>query len=666
MGETHPTKAELEEQRIKREAEEQKRKQEEEERQREYKLKLQKLEKEKKEEERKKLEVQEKIRRENEERKNREKKERERKEKELKIQQLRDSQDITTFLNLIKEFRNNYDYEYLKKTLDAFNEKEIINKYNYIKEEFSSHIQLINEIIFHDNIDKIDLDCLKKLMIILLFYEKLKSNIEEIIQKSLEKKKLKNLIFDILLEYSELFGEDIKFVNISINIYKEFVAYSITKGRYTQSLKYLNNNIIQLKLLYSNIDEIFDTEQKIIYEKLNDYKEADKIINDLIEYQENKKRQFIFFPKIFWENYYSYYKTNENDYIKKIFKLYKLLLFYKSLGEDDTEYKYELAEKIHNNIENKIKDNKLVKEQIELLFNYDPYYKYNEFKAVRDPKIFENISIYNLKTDDDIKYFHKYNLEDIYLDKFKDYLKIIVEMSDDLVKLNTILKLTIIIQQDNKDEYINLLLNKYKNINEIDLNDECENSFINFFDKVIEYTPKKKLEIINDCLILFRNNYSIYLKIIEKYKDDHEIQEQITKSTNKNLENIDILIELIKNIKDEEQKKEYFNNLNERIITYDEFLKKEDSDNLKLLTQLIKKNLIPESIYLDKNKDILKTIYDKLSNYGEKKSIYLNTILNKKEEINKIYENRFDLIRLAKDDKFNPKTEFKKLINIYK
>ena len=173
------------------------------------------------------------------------------------------------------------------------------------------------------------------------------------------------------------------------------------------------------------------------------------------------------------------------------------------------------------------------------------------------------------------------------------------------------------------------------------------------------------MEIINDCLILFRNNYTIYLKIIEKYKDDHEIQKQISKSSNENFENIEILIKLIKNIKEEDQKKEYFNNLKERVITYDEFFKKEDSENLKLLTELMEKNLIPESIYLDKSKDVLNTIYDKLSIYDERKFIYLNTLLNEKEETQNIYEKRFYLFRLVKDDKFNQKVEFKKIIDKY-
>ena len=100
-----------------------------------------------------------------------------------------------------------------------------------------------------------------------------------------------------------------------------------------------------------------------------------------------------------------------------------------------------------------------------------------------------------------------------------------------------------------------------------------------------------------------------------------------------NLE-LDVLIDLIKNL-NEEQKKDYFNNLSLCIICYEDFLELETSPNLKLLMKLMKNKLIPESIYLDKNSDVLNSIYDKLSTYNESKSKFMDTIINEKEEIEK-------------------------------
>ena len=85
------------------------------------------------------------------------------------------------------------------------------------------------------------------------------------------------------------------------------------------------------------------------------------------------------------------------------------------------------------------------------------------------------------------------------------------------------------------------------------------------------------------------------MKILEKYHTDNKIKELIATSS---VDNLDLytLLDLIKNIK-EEQKKEYFDNLQNNIIDYEkDFLKIEDTKNLKLLMELFKNNLIPESI----------------------------------------------------------------------
>ena len=61
----------------------------------------------------------------------------------------------------------------------------------------------------------------------------------------------------------------------------------------------------------------------------------------------------------------------------------------------------------------------------------------------------------------------------------------------------------------------------------------------------------------------------------------------------------------------------------------------------------------------------MNNIYDKLTTYDEKKEIYLDTILNEKEEIQKIYIKRFELFKLVKDDKFDSELEFNKIKDKY-
>ena len=58
----------------------------------------------------------------------------------------------------------------------------------------------------------------------------------------------------------------------------------------------------------------------------------------------------------------------------------------------------------------------------------------------------------------------------------------------------------------------------------------------------------------------------------------------------------------------------------------------------------MKNKLIPESTYLDENKDKLITVFEKLSTFDEK-NIYLDSILNEKKEIQKKFIEKYKLCK---------------------
>ena len=584
------------------------------------------------------------------------------KEKEDEITKLRNNQDITLFLTLIEKYKNKEDSDYMKKTLEALDEKKIIEKYKYLEKNCSGKIQIIRETLYGDNEKELSKNCLRKLVILLFCYEKSNNNyniLDEILKKLIENNFSKDLLFDILLDYRKEFGKDILFEDRKL--YKEFVDHSIKKGQYLKSLDYLSNDIFQLKILNEQKENIFKSEINVTYDKLNVYDEAFKIVQDLIQYEKGKKK-FIFFPKQFWENFYNHCikKEQEEKKIQKLVDLYNLLLSYRELGPDDSEYKEILEKNIHENIKNKIEEISVVKDKIELLLKNDPYYIYDNNYKKRDPEIFEKINICELKKEEEIEYFHNIDIEKIYVNSFKNYLNIIIKKIEVIEDFNSIIKLTNLNIEENRKEFINLLNERYNNFNEDELTDE---SFINFFGKVIEYTPNNKIKLLEDFLPRFKQNINIYLKIIEKFNTDNDIQEKIATFSEKNLE-VPSLVELIKNIKGEPQK-EYFNNLKESNIEYEDFLKLEETKNLTLLTELMKNIVIPESLYLERNKDKLNTIYDKLSTYDEKRAIYLDTILNEKKEIQEKYVKRFELFKLIKDNKFDSQLEFNKIKDKY-
>ena len=234
--------------------------------------------------------------------------EQENKRRDEKINYFRENQDISEFLRLIKEFTEIGEFEYVKKTLEALNENKIIEKYKHLEKASESNLQIINETIQTNK--NISTDCLRKLAIILLCYEKNRNKCDDVLKK-FEKKSLKDLIFNVFLDYSKTFGNDIQFENK--NVYKEFVDYSIKNGKYLESLDYLYGDRIQLEILNEKKEDIFKTGTIVNFFKLDSYDDAYNVIQDLIEYEKEKNKKFILFKKDFWENYYLYYENNQNQ-----------------------------------------------------------------------------------------------------------------------------------------------------------------------------------------------------------------------------------------------------------------------------------------------------------------------------------------------------------------
>ena len=667
---------------IKEEAE-RKRREEEEKRRREERIR-----REKQEEERRRREAEELRRRLEEE---------ERQRKEKKIKDFRNAQDIGMFLELVTEFK--YEGSYLEKTIEALNEDTIIEKFGKIKDCSSQNIQIINETIFDrkEGMREISRNCIRKLILLLLFNEKSDKR-DKLFGKIYSIQSYQKLLFDILLDHNEYFGEDIKFENQ--DIYKKFVLESINEGKYLRTLNYLSHKIIQLNLLKEYINNIFKSENNIQFEKLDSdsYKDAYQIVQDLINYQKEKGKKFISFPKTFWENYFNYYRLNAgiDNKIQKLDDLYELLKSYAELEPDDSKYKEQLAENIHNIIEEKIKEENIgVKEQLELLFEKDPYYIYDAYINKRNPEIFKEIKIFDLNKKEDVEYFQKKDIEKIYGNSFgfleeekeeeeekveeeekkentqkKYFLNTIIDKIktvEDFTFIINLIKININKEEKNKNAiaFIELLIKRYQDL-DFENMDLAEESFEIFLEKVIEYSPSKKVELLKISLPKFNQNYHIYLKLFEKYTDDNDIQKQLAHSSFTNLD-LNNFVEIIKGIENQEKKIQLFNNVGkENIISYKDFLNIEESNNIKLLSALMKNKLIPDNIsYLDDNKDKLTTIFDKLSNFCEKKSVYLDTLLSEDEKNQKIFDERFKLFQLIKEGALDPELEFNKIKEKY-
>ena len=290
-------------------------------------MEIQELIRRQKEEEERRRKEEEKRR----ERERREREERERRKKEENlnaINKFRSEQNIADFLILIERFSD--DLTYLIKTLEALNEDKVISNYKDFKGTSDGKIQIIKEAIFGD--EQLSSNCRRKLVIILLCNEKINGSCDQIFEKLI--KKGDKLIFNILIDYSNIFGADISFKLKDGQVYKKFVEYAMERSEYLKSLDYRKNDIIQLKIINENKEKIFSLNDinKIELVKLNEYDGAYELIKDIIKYEKDNSKKLIYFPKTFWENYFIHYTNSEKDdnvKIEKLVGLYELLLSYR-------------------------------------------------------------------------------------------------------------------------------------------------------------------------------------------------------------------------------------------------------------------------------------------------------------------------------------------------
>ena len=116
--------------------------------------------------------------------------------------------------------------------------------------------------------------------------------------------------------------------------------------------------------------------------------------------------------------------------------VYKLFLSYLDLAKDDSDFKDDLAKIIHELIEKKLNEIK-------------------EMEDIREPKIFSNINIYEMKNEQDIKYFQDKNLEKVYGENFCLFLDILIRKIVTINDFIGILKIIVLNDEANKNEYIN-------------------------------------------------------------------------------------------------------------------------------------------------------------------------------------------------------------------
>jgi hypothetical protein len=303
----------------------------------------------------------------------------------------------------------------------------------------------------------------------------------------------KKILFHILSKYKFYFKNQI---NMEINYLNELIDFS-TSLQYEEFKEnvifYLRGINTFLKVIDNNKEKISIIEKfhpiefpKIELESQANINEIIELINEIIEFSEEKKVLVVYFTNDFWDEMLKHCSSFNKDDIEKkrnnieecfnlrekFVKYYKLVqLLYKSkkikIKEDCVKYfeKDEYAFNLDKNIKCIIKEDETLEniEIINLIQYYDIYYSEDKYSNKRDIEIFEKINIEKID-DEFINEFKQMNFEKIFKTNIDKYLLKLCNKIKKIQDFDNILKL---VDEKNLDEkhkknYLDLLKDRYE------------------------------------------------------------------------------------------------------------------------------------------------------------------------------------------------------------
>lgn len=343
-------------------------------------------------------------------------------------------------------------------------------------------------------------------------------------------KNQKDVLFEVLLKYKLCFKERI---DLSLGVLDEVIKFTAKES--FDELK--NNGIFYLKDVITFLDVIEKNKEEIIKiknfkpieipqfdDKEMDFKKLTEKIGKILEFSNNKNLILINFKSYFWDNIAKKSPHKTIGDIKIFHQLREKLVIYNTLVnnvfKEDKEnpikkeingfYKKgvfirQLDERIKNYIEqnDKVRNSEI----IDLIKNYDVYYKDGIYKNKRNPEILKRI-----------------NLETIFEDDLENYVYILLEKIEKIEDFDIILELININKLGNiKLKYLNNLINKYKIAIKksllSDINPKIIKSIANLAYFMIINESEKNLcflkDVINGSELLDKNlKNKIYLQLI--------------------------------------------------------------------------------------------------------------------------------------------------------
>jgi len=609
-----------------------------------------------------------------------------------------------SFQFLINIFVKIYNTELCSKLLDIFtkkidklvenNNKEKLQKYKF---DFDQIIENRDDIISKFNLNPYDFYGLIFCYLNICNKEKFK----ELFSKLSTKEEGKKIIFEVMLSYKLFFKKQI---DISNDLLNEFIKYSTQKDFKIfkdDALYYLKDINTFLEIMENSKDDIIKIKnfEPIEALKINDDEDIKfGIINPKIEkitdFSKGKKKLLLDLDRKFWESLAKKSSGISRDNIELCSTIRIIFINYYNMVKEILPEKDKIRQEIKTTFNNGIftrQIDKIIREYIannpdinnkdiiELIRDYDEYYKNKAYIKKRDPKILEKIDL-DKKSENFIKMFKEMQFENIFALHLNNYLIVITNKIKKVSDFDVIFKLiNINALGDAKELYLKTLKNKYDLVAKTIASSENDENLIKSLVNLITYIciNENKIEFLEDKInkskyINQNIKHKIYIGLINFCKENSNqiiknMKNFIIKHYTSSLkpEKLKEFIDFIINLS-EDDANNFIENIDDKYnIIEKEFYSKGINLNIQLLNELLIKNKLN---FNDDNKYIKANIgtISKIANDIEDKKIQFEYLKNFVDDEKEIVKEKLNLLTLAPNNFSDQDEKYENILQNYK
>ena len=472
--------------------------------------------------------------------------------------------------------------------------------------------------------------------------------------KNMQKNKvIKVLIYKGLAKHKPIIANS----KLPKNIIEKLIKYTNSQEDMVNALSYNRDFLVLLQIINEKIElfnekidgsenSLINIENLIIPKREDDMSQIKSEIQNLFSNESKFNKKFVKFSQVIFDKYINYFESKNLENMEILNNIINEV----KTNRQNFNLKTDMDFINHENTINLAKEHKLSNLEILNFIKNDKFYNSDEYKQskFRPAEIISGINIYEINQEFILKW-KEIDFEKIFDLNYYDFASQVCRLDKHIANFSLFLELLNTSKDPSKKEYnyqsISLLQKTFEILFVTYSPGKCPN-FYNDIINLIYYSDQQNYNCIsfNKQVVqkLLNNNIlnKIYFTVLSKFKDLSDVTIEIitdyfTQSTWN--DNVSIILDLIKI--SEKVKKSILKKINKYVIREDEFFEIEETNNYKLLSNLLKTNNfyqkenVEPGLYLEKSMLVLSSIMQKVKSLDINYSLIAYMIDNSKVDI---------------------------------